>query len=179
MEVSSLVEKARKGNKEALVSLVMLRKDDYFRLACVYLHDRHDALDALQDMIIVVYENIRKLNNPESFYSWSKTILINCCKKIIKNKKMGLVQQEYDYPAAGYPKVYDITEQKQDIFQGLQKLNDFQREAIVLRYFLDWDYASIAEATAVPLGTVKSRISTGLTKLREFLEVENDYERRI
>ncbi|WP_291351457.1 sigma factor [Desulfosporosinus sp.] len=40
-------------------------------------HD--DALDITEDMILKVYENIKKLKDEHAFYSWSKTILVNCC----------------------------------------------------------------------------------------------------
>lgn len=166
MEYPDLVRKAGRGDKDALIRLVMERKDDYYRLAFVYLRNQDDSLDALQDMIVILYENIQKLQKPEAFYSWSKTILVNCCKKVLRKKRRfplleGMEEIEDD-------KTSDLESyhRQQDILRALHKLNSHQQEAIKLRYFLDWDYESIAQATGTPLGTVKSRISTGLAKLR-------------
>lgn len=175
MHVSDLVDRARSGNKEALIQLVMNAKDDYYRLAYVYLHNKEDSLDALQDMIVIVYENIGELKNPHAFYSWSKTILVNCSKKILRKKSrvtliddMQVIDENQTDRSCGYIDTeFESHNSRQDIFRELSKLNPYQQEAIKLRYFLEWDYDHIAEATGVPLGTVKSRISTALTKLRE------------
>ncbi|MEA1962015.1 MAG: sigma-70 family RNA polymerase sigma factor [Bacillota bacterium] len=51
----------------------------------------------------------------------------------------------------------------------LSKLNLKYQEVIKLRYYLDLDYQSIADVIQIPVGTVKSRISTGLKKLKESL----------
>lgn len=48
-------------------------------MAYVYMKNHDDALDITEDMILKVYENIKKLKDEHAFYSWSKTILVNCC----------------------------------------------------------------------------------------------------
>jgi RNA polymerase sigma-70 factor (ECF subfamily) len=61
---------------------------------------------------------------------------------------------------------YRQVEEKMDLQALMIHLNDDQCEAIRLRYFLDMDYGTIAMVTRVSPGTVKSRISEGLKKLR-------------
>ncbi|MEM5598869.1 sigma factor [Niallia circulans] len=63
-----------------MLQLVMQQKDDYYRLAYSYMGNSHDAMDAMEEMIIILYEKIAQLEKIESFYSWSKTILVNICK---------------------------------------------------------------------------------------------------
>jgi RNA polymerase sigma-70 factor (ECF subfamily) len=67
----------------------------------------------------------------------------------------------------------DNTVEQKDEQLSLEKhlgeLNAKQQEAIRLRYFMDMDYQSIAEILKIPVGTVKSRISIGLNKLKEVL----------
>ncbi|KUO61722.1 MAG: hypothetical protein APF84_15130 [Gracilibacter sp. BRH_c7a] len=95
-----LVNKAKDGDKEALIQLVMARQHEYYRLAYVYLKQKEDSLDALQDMIIILYKNIQSLKNDEAFFSWSKTILVNCCRQTLKkrNKMVYLSDiEEQDY----------------------------------------------------------------------------------
>lgn len=84
METELLIKKAKKGDKEALLQLVMAHEADYYKLAYVYMKNKDDALDAMQDMIVILYENMSKLKKEESFYSWSKTILVNLCKNKLK-----------------------------------------------------------------------------------------------
>lgn len=61
----------------------------------------------------------------------------------------------------------------------LSQLDNKYQEVLKLRYFLDFDYKSIADIMKIPVGTVKSRISTGLKKLKESLggeDIAEDYK---
>lgn len=165
MEVSVLVKKAKQGDKEALIQLVMRRKQEYYRLAYIYVGNQEDALDAMEDMIVIIYENIAKLKKDESFYTWSKTILVNCCKKITNNSRKIISFETIEELA-----VQGDFEQKNDqivLEKYLLKLSDKHQEVIRLRYFLDLDYQAIADILKIPLGTVKSRISYGIERLKE------------
>ncbi|MCY6369433.1 sigma-70 family RNA polymerase sigma factor [Clostridium ganghwense] len=160
-----LVEKAKQGDGEALIQLIMDKNQEYYKLAYVYMKNEEDALDVMEDMIVILYENIHKLKKDDAFYSWSKTILVNCCKKLLRKRKkvvsLESIKEEADE---------EIIEQKNKkiMLDGyLSKLNEKHQEVIKLRYFLDLDYQTIASLIKVPIGTVKSRISIGLKKLKE------------
>ncbi|MGM7703492.1 RNA polymerase sigma factor [Pseudalkalibacillus sp. Hm43] len=167
MEIDKLVRRAQRGDKEALLQLVFARKDEYYRLAYSYLRHEEDAMDALEDMIVILYEKINKLKKRASFYSWSKTILVNQCHDTLRKRKKVTVME--NTPESFLNKEGDTAIYKLDVKTHLERLNHDQKEAIQLRYWLDYDYETIAQITKVPLGTVKSRISTGLKKLKELL----------
>lgn len=165
MDFLDLVEKAQRGDKEALIKLIMDKKNEYYRLAYVYMGNKEDSMDAMQDMIVILFENIHRLQRAESFYSWSKTILVNCCKTSLRKMKRVIPIDEYD--EKGFEENLESRESRVDILKVLKSLNKNQQEAIKLRYLLDMDYETISRVTKVPLGTVKSRISNGLSRLRE------------
>lgn len=175
MKTDQLVKQAKQGNKEALLQLIMAEQDSFYRLAYSYMSNPHDAMDAMEDMIVRVYENIGQLKKAEAFYSWSKTILINSCKSLL-NKRNKLVLMG-DWTADSVQEqgrgltgdVYHSTEEQMDIQQLLLGINGDQREAIQLKYLHDLDYRTIAQITGASVGTVKSRIFNGLRKLREQL----------
>ncbi|NLY66156.1 MAG: RNA polymerase subunit sigma-24, partial [Tissierellia bacterium] len=48
LEEKLFIKKAKKGDKEALIRLIMNKKNEYYKLAYVYMKNREDALDALQ-----------------------------------------------------------------------------------------------------------------------------------
>lgn len=145
----------------------MDKKIEYYRLAYVYVDNQEDALDALEDMIVAVYKNIGKLKKPEAYYSWSKTILVNICKSMLKKRSKSVAWEDVNQEP--YVESYEQKEYRADLAEHIALLNSNQQEAIKLRYFLDYDYQTIAEIMQVPLGTVKSRISIGLEKLKESL----------
>ncbi|NIK69931.1 MULTISPECIES: sigma-70 family RNA polymerase sigma factor [unclassified Paenibacillus] len=169
MSVSRLVRQAQKGNKDALLQLIMADQDAYYRLAYTYMGNEHDALDAMEDMIVTLYEKIDQLQKSEAFYSWSKTILVNRCKAMLrKNGKFTPLEDGQEAGVYGLTEdnPYRGTESEMDMQTLLSHLNAHQREAIELRYVHDFPYQTIADMTGVPLGTIKSRISQGIEKLK-------------
>ena len=166
-----MVKKAKQGDRETLLQLIMQQKEDYYKLAYVYMKNPEDALDAMEDMIVILYENIHRLRKEESFYSWSKTILVNCCKNLLrKNKRMvslDTIREQADETLFGDKEAQIVLE------QHLSRLSEKQQEAIKLRYYLDLDYQSIADILKIPVGTVKSRISIGLKILEKSLGGES------
>jgi RNA polymerase sigma factor (sigma-70 family) len=172
VENKLLVTKAMLGDKDALVQLIMAQDEQYYQLSYVYMKNRHDSLDAIQDMIVVVYENIHRLKNEESFYTWSKVILVNCCKKLLRKKKKTIL---LDNLAEEYcvERAFGQRETQLVLEKHLAKLSNKQREVINLRYALDLEYQMIAEILKVPLGTVKSRINSAQKQLKLSLGGEN------
>lgn len=164
MDALKLVENAKQGDTQALIQLVMAQQQDYYRLAYVYMKNEQDALDAMEDMIIAVYENIHQLKKNESFYSWSKTILVNCCKKLWR-KQNRLVSLDH-VKEEGHD-AFEQTDEQMMLEAHLSRLHHKYQEVIKLRYYLGLDYQSIADLLNIPLGTVKSRISLGLDKLAQ------------
>jgi RNA polymerase sigma factor (sigma-70 family) len=170
MDVIRLVKKAKKGDKEALLQLILAEKDDYYRLALTYMGNEHDAMDAMEEMIVKLYEKLDQLKKEEAFYSWSKTILVNGCKSMLrKQKKLELIEDwtiSNEEPSSLTSDPYISSDQQMDIKDMLTQINPHQKEAIQLKYFHDLDYQTIATITAVSIGTVKSRIFQGLKKLK-------------
>lgn len=159
--------------KKALLELIMAEKDAYYKLALTYMRNKHDAMDAMAEMIVTLYEKIGQLKKEESFYSWSKTILVNDCKALLRKQKKVVLVDEYiavngqDLPQTIYGNPYDDSDKQMEIQELLLHLSEHQKEVIQLRYFHDLDYETIAAIINVSVGTVKSRIYYGLKKLRD------------
>lgn len=167
MDKKAQIKKAMAGDKDALVSLIMDRKNEYYRLAFVYMKNKEDTLDALEDMIVIVYSKIKSLRKEDAFYSWSKKILVSCClNKIRKQKKIVLLDHLEQEDISND---FIAKDQELDLERELEKLSPKHLEVIKLRYYLDLDYETISKITNTPLGTVKSRIFNGLKNLRKSL----------
>lgn len=171
MRVVRLVKKAKKGDKEALLQLITEQQDDYYRLALTYMGNPDDAMDAMEDMIVSLYQHIAQLKKNEAFYSWSKTILVNRCKQLLKKQKSVVLIDEWDGISNQLleKNVFQQSEQRMDIQMMLLKVSPEQRETIELKYFHDLDYETISAITQVSIGTVKSRIHTAMKKMRVYV----------
>lgn len=175
MRIARLVKQAKKGDKEALLQLISEQQDDYYRLALSYMGNSHDAMDAMEEMIVSLYRYIPKLKKNESFYSWSKTILVNQCKQMLrKADRFVLLENFEEAEFHSEDALLEKTEQSIDIQKMLATVNEHQRETIELKYFHDLDYKTIAEMTNVSVGTAKSRVFNGLNKMRESAKGEFD-----
>lgn len=158
------VKKAMKGDKEALLNLILKEKDNYYKLAYFYMKNQHDALDILQEMIIVIYKEIPNLKKVNSFYIWSKKILVNLCKKeLTKKNKFEEIKEYYPLEEEGFKEA----ENKIYLKTLIESLNENQKEVIKLKFYLDYSYDEISKILGIPLGTVKSRINKGLNKIRK------------
>jgi len=151
-EIIEMVKRAKAGDKEMLIKLIVREKQDYYRLAYVYMKNHDDALDITEDMILKVYENIKKLKDEHAFYSWSKTILVNCCKNHLrKNSK---VLSLNNLREGSYEESFGAREDQIILESHLLGLNQKYQEVLKLRYYLDMDYESIATVLKIPLGTL-------------------------
>ncbi|SES05938.1 RNA polymerase sigma-70 factor, ECF subfamily [Gracilibacillus ureilyticus] len=167
-----LVKKAQKGDKEALLKLILNKQDEYYRIALSYMKNKDDALDVMEDMIVILYEKIHTLKKRESFYSWSKTILVRCCYDTFRKRKKTEFLEEEELVAQDDE--IESAEIQIDLDQMLAQLNPQQAEMIRLKYLHDLDLKTIGAITNTSLGTVKSRIYYGLKKLYQLYRGEQD-----
>lgn len=183
MRIAQQVKQAQKGDKKALLQLIVAEQDAYYRIALAYLGKEHDAMDALEDMIVILYEKIGQLKKANAFYSWSRTILVNHCRAMLKSRNKLILIEEWENGDRSEPRAAEISDpyeqldRHMDIRDLLERINPDQKEAIQLKYFHDFDYESIARITNVSVGTVKSRVFNGLKKLKEWCGGERDETR--
>lgn len=181
MSIEQLVRLAQLGDKEALLTLIMNEKNRYYRLAYSYLGNGEDAMDALEDMIVVLYERIGQLKKQDAFYTWSKSILVNICKGMLKKQNKHILISEWE---GVWHEVFTTQntlsfshEQRFELDEYIKRLSEEQRETIVLKYWHDFDNSTIAKILNIPLGTVKSRLYTAINNLRKIIGKEYENEK--
>ena len=172
METTRLVKRAKKGDKEALLALIMNKKTDLYRLAFVYLKNPDDAQDALEDMIVTVYENIHTLRKNSAFHSWCRQILVNKCKRKLESGKRIVLTDAIDSQVDGG---IALADDQMTLDYYLNQIPELHRDVIRLKYLMDYDLKTIAGVLDIPVGTVKSRLSNGMKQLREVAK-EGDNE---
>ncbi len=141
--------------------------------------DRALAEDLVQEAFLRVLKAIRRYEYPRPFKPWLYAIATNLAHDHFKRAD---IRQAADQPAEKAVQVPDQAEgpegqavaadEAQRVARALQRLPDGQREAVILRYYQELALNEISEALGVPVGTVKSRLSLGLRRLRELLEAE-------
>ena len=173
-----LLERAREGDLNAFNDLVVCYQDMLFALVVRMVPDRDQASDAVQEAFFSAYRNMAGFRGG-SVKSWLSRIAINAAMDAQRLKKRR--------PAEPYPELEDDTwqppadasadpvttsltaERHRALNTAMAQITHDQRTAIVLYDVEGYDYAEIAELTAVSVGTVKSRIHRGRLALRGLL----------
>jgi RNA polymerase sigma-70 factor (ECF subfamily) len=169
----------QRGGKDDLAALV----ERHHSPLLGYLYrmtggDRALAEDLVQETFLRVLKSISQYRHPRPFKAWLYAIATNIARDHYKRADVRRTAALPDSDALGVDPIGDweddalAGEQSRRLIASVRALPDHQREAIVLRYVQMLSLADIAEALDVPLGTVKSRLSLGLKRLREVMERE-------
>jgi RNA polymerase sigma-70 factor (sigma-E family) len=143
----------------------------FLRAAFVLLGDRSSAEDAMQVALLRTYRHWEQTLDPGG-YTWR--VLVNVCRNERRRRSRVLETQppgEHDPPSR---EVLDSdVAARHDLLGALNALPYNQREAVVLRYYLELSVSETAQVLDVPEGTVKSMSARALAHLKRDLSNPN------
>ena len=159
------------GNDSALDTLVFRYHKPLYGYVYRLLKDEKLAEDIVQDTFMKIYQQGQKGYIPDSFKPWMYKIATNCCRDYWRKAS---TKNEYstDRIVEGHGKVHQIIDrqlERQWMIDSLEQLSPDYRMVLYLRFYQDLQYAEIALALEIPLGTVKTWISRGLKQLEKIL----------
>lgn len=181
-----LIGRARRGDLDAFNALVERYQTPIFNLCLRMLGRREPAEDATQNTFLAGFRGIGRLQG-NHIGAWLLRIAANACYDELRRHSRRpassldalMEDEEAPYvPASTEPGPEEETlraEARRDIERALLNLPAEQRLAIILCDVEGLRYDEIAEVTRSSLGTVKSRISRGRSKMRELLSQEGEH----
>jgi RNA polymerase sigma-70 factor (ECF subfamily) len=144
------------------------RRIDYYRIACAFCGEGDDSLDAISEMTVIVFEKFHSLRDRDAFSSWSTKILVNVCRKYLRQRKrISYIEDLETEPAT--PSDVDRLDLSKDLENLLASIKPIYREVVVMKELLEYTYGEIAAELRIPVGTAKSRCDYGLKLLRRKL----------
>jgi len=182
---ATLIERSREGDLAAFNALVAAYQDQVYNLCLRMLGSQQPAEDVTQETFISAYRNVGRMRGP-SVRSWLLRIAANACIDELRRRKrhpqLSLdsrrnddeLEGSYDVPdsAPGPEQVTVRVELRQALEAELLQLPVDQRLAVVLCDVEGLAYEEIASAMGTSVGTVKSRISRGRSRLRSALRAK-------
>jgi RNA polymerase sigma-70 factor (sigma-E family) len=141
------------------------------RGAYLLLRDIDLAEDVVQATMLRVFRNWR--NAREAPDAYSRKALISICRDHWRRQHRlppELLGEDVDAMEEEVPAFSHRLAEREAMTQALDRLQDVQREVLVLRFYFDFSVAQTAELLDIPEGTVKSATHRGLIELRELLE---------
>lgn len=174
MQYKRLVKKAQKGNEKAYLKLFQQYEADIYRMAYVYVKNKDDALDLVQEVAYQSFKKIGTLKQPEYFKTWLMKITINCALNLInKNKKVIPLNSNFEVLAGEEDEDIALTVSLQNLIDTLQ---EDEKSLVLLKYYEDRTFKEISEILDIPLGTAKSVLYRALDKLRQNFKEVHYYE---
>ena len=142
------------------------------RLAYLMLGDRAAAEDAVQDAFCGLYCRWDQLEDPAGALAYVRSSVLNGCRTALRRRARGRQLTDYQPPAGpDEAEAAALTqEERQEVMRAVRRLPDRQREALVLRFYLDLPDGEIARAMGIRPGTVRSAIHRALQALGHLLE---------
>jgi RNA polymerase sigma-70 factor (ECF subfamily) len=174
-EDDALVERARLGDAVAYAALVERYQDLAFRIAYVVVGNATEAEDAAQEAFIKAYYALPRFRPGAAFRPWLLQIVANQAKNQRRagGRRGGLLlrastAEDPSGGAAPSPEVEALLEERrQAVLAAVNGLRDEDRLVVTYRYFFELSEADMAGALGCAPGTVKSRLSRALARLRQ------------
>lgn len=170
---SELIERAKRGDGGAVEELVRRYQDVVFRVAYLITGDAEEAKDAAQSAFIKAYYALPRFRPGAPLRPWLLRIVANEARnrRTAAGRHPTLaLSAAADRPsgnAAPSPEEAAIAgERRRALLAAVDGLREDERLVIAYRYFFDLSEAEMAEALEIPRGTVKSRLSRALARVR-------------
>ena len=172
---AELITRARSGDRDAYGMLVRRHERIAFRTAYVVCGDAAEAEDAAQEAFVKAYRALDRFREGAPWRPWLLKIVVNEAR----NRRRSAGRREHLAVRAARDATVteaapaDVTAllhaERGELAQALARLEPAQREVVILRHVLDLSEEDTAAALGCRRGTVKSRLSRGLARLREDL----------
>lgn len=158
-----LVQLARAGDAQALEQLLGRLADDLLPLASALSVGSGDADVLVGDTLSRVYERLHQLQRADALIAWARRVMV---RQFLDRRRWHQRRREVQLETAESRSSLITSAAVLDLRRELAALAKPDRALVVLRYWQGYTYEECAALLELPVGTVKSRLSRLLAKLR-------------
>lgn len=184
VEPTNLLTKIAEGDRNALSQLY----DRYSRIIYAIAWKSLNSVEDCEEVVLDVFAQVWKIadrfdTNKGSIEQWLFTLarsrILDRLRKLQRLNKVVTAaivdgkEIESATTSVDPLEAVEIAERRQQVFAALEQIPPAQREIIVMAYYQGLTHAKIAAATGLSIGTVKTRLRLGLSKLRVGIEHES------
>lgn len=170
----ALIERYRKGDRDAFTELVVRYQRPIYNAAFWILRRAEDAGDIAQMVFMRVAERADDYDPQYRFFSWIYRIAVNESLNLLRrNSNEDPLDEEHDIPepeSANPEARLGAAERSARLKQALMSMTTMDRTVLTLRHFSECSYQEIADILEVDETTVKSRLYEARQRLRSLLD---------
>lgn len=171
-----LLEAIARGDDSALAALYDRFGRLAYGLAYRILRDQALAEDAVQEAFLAVWRSADAYSRERAKpATWILTLVHRRAVDLVRRedrRRGDPLDEAPEAAAAPVSEEVDLRERRSAVQSALAQLPDTERQALELAYYGGYTQSELAERLGVPLGTVKSRMFSGLSRLRELVPQE-------
>jgi RNA polymerase sigma-70 factor (sigma-E family) len=167
-EAAGAKSAAREDAEEAVAALYQASALSLIRMAYVMLDDLQGAEDVVQEAFYGLYRRWGRLNDADHAIYYVRAAVLNGCRSALRRRAVRrrvLADQPDQRPAVSAEAVVIKGEEREEVVRGLGRLPHRQREALVLRFYLDLSDEQIARVMDIRQSTVRSTVYRALEAL--------------
>jgi RNA polymerase sigma-70 factor (sigma-E family) len=157
------------GAERQVTALYQAHAVSLARLALLMLGDQAEAQDVVQDAFLGLYRRWGALASADAAPGYLRASVLNGCRTALKRRSRPVSYAE-DRPLESAEALAIQTEEQRAVLTAVRRLPARQREALVLRYYLDMTEDQAAQAMRVSRGTVKSATSRAISAVGRMLQ---------
>ena len=168
-----LVERARRGDREAYADLIRVRGDRLYAIAQRILRDVDRTEDAVQEALVIAWRDLPTLRDPDRFDAWLHRLVVRACiAEATRNRRLTtqLRVLPIDLPSSN-DEFLSLADRDQ-LERGFRRLPIEQRVLLVLRHYAGFEPVEIAELLGIAAGTARSRLHHAHRAMRAALEAD-------
>ena len=170
--LDTLVDRARRGDREAFDGLARLAGGTCMAIAVRILRDTDLAEDAVQAALILAWRDLRMLHDSSRFEAWLHRILTRECYAEARRNARRAAQVRSIRPLASDAGGTLDVDLRDELERAFRRLTVEQRAVLVFHHYLGLSTAEVADRLGVPIGTVKSRIHHAADAMRASLAAD-------
>ena len=149
---------------EVVETIIDKYSDTIFKICMVYLKNKPDAEDALQEVFVKVIEKAPKFNSDNHQKAWIIRVASNHCRNVLKSKKYRIAVSLDENILAD-----DSSTEDKEILHAIFNLPLDYRKVIYLYYYEGYSTKEIAAITAKRESTIRSNLKRAREKLKQGL----------
>ncbi len=170
LDDKALITKAMAGNDDAFTGLFQRHYSFLFKYLLKLTLNEQISQDLAQETMIKCYMNLPSFKGEGKFSTWmisiaSRIYIDSMRKKQREGKKMGKIMQQLSRQLNWNSQYHDL--EWSDSFTDFNQLEADVKIPILLRHYYGYTYEEIGTMLGIKTGTVKSRVHTGINRLKK------------
>lgn len=171
----NVVYRAKRGDREAFTTLVLHFGDRLYSIAFRILRDTGRAEDAVQQVFLTAWRELRQLRDDDRLEAWLYRLLVNACYAEVRHTRrwqpgLRLITDLDSGPTTDDAQITVAV--RDELERAFRRLSGEQRAVLVMHHYLGLSGEEIRQALGLAPGTVRSKLHYARQQMRAAIEAD-------